>query len=97
MPWIKVGEWIVNTDDVSSLHFTETRDGPIVHVYTRSGSASSWQKGGFSTTGEEALALWRWFAARSEDVVADPLPAGQAAGARRRVPSSHNGPNPEAR
>ncbi len=70
MPWLKVGEWILNTDDISAVHYADTRDGPIVEVYTRSGGESYRQKGGFSAEGEEARRLWAWFVAQSHDVMA---------------------------
>jgi hypothetical protein len=70
MNLIKVGDWILNADDISAVHYTETPDGPTVGVYTRSGRQSHWEKGGFRAEGEEAERLWAWFVAQSVDVMA---------------------------
>jgi hypothetical protein len=73
MPLLKVGAWVLNTDDISAVHYAETRDGPpTAEVYTRSGGESYRSKGGFSAEGEEARRLWAWFVAHSVDVMATP-------------------------
>jgi hypothetical protein len=82
MPWVKVGEWILNADDISAVHYTETPNGPTVGVYTRSGRQSHWEKGGFRAEGEEALALWHWFVAQSVDVMAPATRQGKTTSRR---------------
>jgi hypothetical protein len=51
-----VWEWILNTDDISAVHYCETPDGPEAQIFTRSGG-ESYRKGGFSAVGEEAVRL----------------------------------------
>jgi hypothetical protein len=54
MTWLKIGDWVLNPDDISAAHYTET-DGPTIEVYARAG--------GFSITGEQATGLWAWLTA----------------------------------
>ncbi len=57
MAWPKVGEWVLNTDDISAVHYRETRDGPVVQLFTRSSGESFRHAGGFSAVGKEAVRL----------------------------------------
>jgi hypothetical protein len=57
MAWLKVGEWVLNTDDISAVHYRETRDGPVVQLFTRSSGESFRHAGGFSAVGKEAVRL----------------------------------------
>jgi hypothetical protein len=82
MPWVKVGEWVLNTDDISAVHYAETPDGPTVGVYTRSGRQSHWEKGGFHAEGEEAERLWAWFVKQSDDVMAPATRQGKTTSRR---------------
>jgi hypothetical protein len=79
MPWLKVGAWVLNTDDISAVHYDEMRDGPRIEVYTRSGGESYRAKGGFRAVGEEARRLWSWCVEHSVDVMTTPTRAVHAA------------------
>jgi hypothetical protein len=71
MDFIKVGEWVLNVDDVAAVHYVETRDGPVVAVYTHSAADPvAGQRGGFRAEGEEAVHLWAWFTSKSQDLLA---------------------------
>ena len=87
MTWLKVGDWILNADDISGVHYTVTIGGPVVEVYTRSGGESYRAKGGFSAEGDEARRLWAWCVEHSVDVMATPTrtvhPAMGAANGRK--------------
>ncbi len=72
MDLIKVGDWILNVEDIAGVHYVATLDGPTIEVYTRSGGESYRSKGGFTAVGDEAKRLWAWFVAHSDDVMATP-------------------------
>jgi hypothetical protein len=70
--WLKVGNWILNVDDIAAVHYADD-NGPAVEVFTRSGwNSPQSQKGSFSATGDEARALWAWWTERAMDVLAEP-------------------------
>jgi hypothetical protein len=67
---VKVGEWILNVQDVAAVRYEDTPDGPAVEIFTVSGGESRrQQKGGFSAKGQEAVKLWEYFSLMSEDVM----------------------------
>ena len=79
MPLLKVGEWILNTEDISAVRRTETREGVRVDVLTRSGGERYRASGGFSAEGEEATRFWAYLMVHSVDVLSTLPPAGDAA------------------
>jgi hypothetical protein len=65
---VKVGEWILNVQDVAAVRYEDTPDGPAVEIFTVSGGESR-RQGGFSAKGQEAVKLWEYFSSMSEDVM----------------------------
>ena len=83
MDLIKVGDWMLNVEDIVGVHYVATLDGPTIEVYTRSGGESYRSKGGFTAVGDEARRLWAWFVAQSHDVMTTPTARNPAVDAAR--------------
>jgi hypothetical protein len=60
--WLKVGQWIINTNAVSGVHY----DGEKAEIFLGGGITRTFH-GGFSSTGAEAKAIWEWWVAKSVD------------------------------